>query len=159
VFLLLKIKESGLNDIAVIGVYIFYNLVYAAFSYPVGIIADKIGLKTIFIIGLILFAAVYFGMSINTSLYGFMLLFLVYGIYAAATEGISKAWISNICNKADTATAIGTYTAFQSVCTMIASSFAGFLWYKFGAPMTFMASAAVALIVAVYLKRVKFGKP
>jgi hypothetical protein len=42
----------------------------------------------------------------------YVLLFALYGIYAAASEGISKAWISNI-SKEKTATAIGNYSAFQ----------------------------------------------
>jgi hypothetical protein len=46
--------------------------------------------------------------------------FLLYGIYAAATEGVSKAWIS-IFERKDTATAIGTYL---QAFTMLASSMA-----------------------------------
>jgi len=57
VFLLLKAKQSGLDDTLVIGVYIFYNLIYAIFAFPIGIISDKVGLKTIFIIGLIFFSS------------------------------------------------------------------------------------------------------
>jgi len=54
IFLLLKVKQAGLSDAMIIGVYIFYNLIYALFSFPLGIIADKFGLKKIFIIGLAL---------------------------------------------------------------------------------------------------------
>jgi len=150
VFLLLKIKQAGFSDTTVIGVYIFYNLMYALSAFPAGIIADKIGLKTIFIIGLASFAIVYFGMSVNTKLYPFFALFFLYGIYAAATEGISKAWITNITNKKDTATAIGTFAALQSICTMLASSFTGFIWFQFGAGAAFMITAIVALLVAIY---------
>jgi MFS family permease len=106
VFLLLQAKQAGLNDTMVIGVYIFYNLVYALFAFPMGILADSVGLKTIFIAGLLVFSAVYFGMAVNTNPYVFFGLFFLYGVYASATEGISKAWISNITGKKDTATAI-----------------------------------------------------
>ena len=150
VFLLLKAKESGLDDTMVIGIYIFYNLVYALFAFPIGILADKAGLKTIFIIGLGLFAAVYFGMSINTNLFIFFGLFFLYGIYASATEGISKAWISNITDKKDTATAIGTYSGLQSICSLFASSLTGLIWYKFGATTAFVLTATVTLFVMVY---------
>jgi MFS family permease len=150
VFLLLQAKQAGLNDTMVIGVYIFYNLIYALFAFPLGILADKVGLKTIFIIGLALFALVYFGMSMNTNLYFFFGLFFLYGIYAAATEGISKAWISNITLKKDTATAIGTYTGLQSICTMIASSLTGFIWFWLGSKIAFLMTAFVTLIVMVY---------
>ena len=59
VFLLLKAKQSGLDDTMIIAIYIFYNLIYALFALPMGILADKIGLKKIFIFGLVLFTMVY----------------------------------------------------------------------------------------------------
>ncbi len=151
VFLLLKAKEAGLDDTHVIGVYVFYNLVYALSAFPLGALADKIGLKTIFLSGLLIFATVYFGMTFNTNLYWFVGLFFLYGVYAAVTEGISKAWISNITDKKDTATAIGTFSGLQSICAMMASSMAGFLWFQFGSTTTFVATAVVALITAAYI--------
>jgi MFS family permease len=150
VFLLLKAKEAGLSDAWVIGVYIFYNLVYALFSFPIGIMADKLGLKNIYVFGLMMFAIVYFGMSVSNSVVMFAVLFFVYGLYAAATEGVSKALISNISDKKDTATAIGTYAAFQSICTMLASTIAGLIWFKFGASATFILTGSITLAVAFY---------
>lgn len=150
VFLLLQAKQSGLNDTMVIGVYIFYNLIYALFAFPIGILADKVGLKKIFITGLALFALVYFGMSVNQNLYLFFGLFFLYGVYAAATEGISKAWISNISDRKDTATAIGTFTGLQSICAMIASSLTGLIWFWLGAKIAFMITAGVSVFVLVY---------
>lgn len=150
VFLLLKAKEAGLSDTMVIGIYIFYNLVYAIFAFPAGIIADKVGLKKIFIIGLALFATVYFGMSSKTHISVYFGLFFLYGIYGATTEGISKAWISNITDKKDTATAIGTYSSFQSICTMLASALAGLIWYRFGAAVTFIVTGIATVCVIVY---------
>ena len=151
VFLLLKAKQSGLDDTMVIGVYIFYNLVYALSAFPIGIIADKVGLKTIFLIGLLAFSIVYFGMAVNTNLYLFFVLFFLYGLYASATEGIAKAWITNIIDKKDTATAIGTFSGLQSICTMLASSFAGIIWFQFGATATFFITAITTLIVFIYI--------
>jgi MFS family permease len=157
VFLLLRMKETGLTDTAVIGVYIFYNLSYAILAYPMGILADKIGLKKVFLAGLFVFAVVYTGFAVNNNLVIFFVLFFLYGLYAAATEGISKAWVSNIVSKKETATAIGTYTGMQSICTLLASSLTGFLWYRFGSITTFTITAFVTLLVILYLSR--FHKP
>lgn len=150
IFLLLKAKQAGLNDTNVIGIYIFYNLVYALCSLPIGILADKIGLKKMFLFGISLFAIVYFGMAFSKNSYTIALLFFIYGVYAAATEGISKAWISNISDKKDTATAIGTYSGFQSICALIASSIAGLIWYQFGANTTFMITGIMTVLVIIY---------
>ncbi|UKJ08310.1 MFS transporter [Solitalea lacus] len=157
VFLLLKAKQEGFGDTSIIGVYIFYNLIYALFAFPIGVIADNVGLKTIFIFGLFLFAIVYFGMSVNTNLYFFFGLFFLYGVYAAATEGISKAWISNIVYEKDTATAIGTFSALQSICTMLASSLTGLIWFQFNATAALLTTATVTLFVIVYF--LTFPKP
>ncbi len=151
VFLLLKVKEAGFNDTHVIGAYIFYNLIYALASYPLGHLADRIGLKTVFIGGLLLFAIVYGGIALSSNLYIILAMFFIYGIYSAATEGIAKAWITNIVSKQETATAIGTFTAYQSLCTMLASALAGWVWWTFGAGATFALSAAAALAAAGYL--------
>ncbi len=150
VFLLLQAKQSGLNDTMVIAVYIFYNLVYALFAFPIGIVADKVGLKTIFIFGIFLFATVYFGMAFNTHYAFFFILFFIYGVYAASTEGIAKAWISNITNKKDTATAMGTFSGLQSICTLLASSLTGLIWFTFGATTAFITTATATLVVLFY---------
>jgi MFS family permease len=151
VLLLLMMRHQGANDQQVIGVYIFYNLVYAFMSYPMGVLGDKIGLKTIFIIGLVLFAIVYGSIIFAGSMLGLLALFFLYGIYAASTEGISKAWISNIVPKNEVATAIGFYTGMQSMCSLLASSLAGWLWYAFSPDMTFGVSAVGAFLTAFYL--------
>lgn len=150
VFLLLKAKEAGLDDTWVIGIYIFYNLIFALTAYPLGSFADKIGLKKMFIFGLIIFSMVYFGMGLTNNLYIIITLFFGYGIYAAATESISKAWITNIAEGKNTATAVGAYSAIKSVVSMLASFMAGLLWFYFGAKVTFLTSAIATLFVILY---------
>ena len=151
VFLLLKMKEAGLNDTYVISVYIFYNFIYALASYPIGRISDQIGFKKTFMAGLLIFSFVYLTMGFSHELYMFFTLFFIYGIYAAATESVAKAWISNITDRKDTATAIGFYTGFQSICTMIASALAGGVWLTFGPAATFLFSGIVTIMVVIYI--------
>lgn len=151
VFLLLRMKDAGMSDTALIGIYIFYNAVYAALAYPLGHIADKIGLKKVLVAGLIFFAAVYTGMSLMNNWIAFAALFLLYGAYAAATEGIAKAWISNVVPKDQTATAIGTFEGFKNLAAMVASFVAGILWQQFGASTAFISTAVVTMLVVVFI--------
>ncbi|HET9057583.1 MAG TPA: MFS transporter [Chitinophagaceae bacterium] len=151
IFLLLKIKESGYTDTQVVGLYIFYNLVFAMFAFPVGRYADKIGLKKVFLVGLLLFTLTYTGFAINTNHYIYFFLFIFYGLYAASTEGVAKAWISNIADKKDIATAIGTYSGFQSIAALLASSIAGLLWFKIGSTATFLITAGATILSIFYL--------
>ncbi|MCX7743608.1 MAG: MFS transporter [Flavobacteriales bacterium] len=150
VFLLLKAKESGISDSLLIGIYIFYNLIYALFAFPLGIIADKTGLKKIFLFGLILFAIVYAGMAFNELPYMFYILFFMYGIYAASTESISKAWITIITDKKDTATAIGMFSSLQSIATLAASSLTGLIWHFWGAETALLISAGGTILVIIF---------
>jgi MFS family permease len=151
IFLLLKAKESGISDSQVIGLYIFYNLVYALMAYPVGLLADKIGFKKMLLIGLAIFSAVYFLMGIANNKLVLLIAFFLYGVYASATEGVSKAWITNLANKNNVATAIGTYGGFQSICSLLASTISGFLWYRFGSSTTFFLSAMGSMVALGYL--------
>ncbi|MBY0433596.1 MAG: MFS transporter [Cyclobacteriaceae bacterium] len=155
VFLLLKAKEVGLTDLQVIGVYIFYNLVYAAFAYPAGMLADRWGLRKTLAVGLSIFAFVYSGMAFTGGVWWIGFLFFLYGAYAACTEGISKAWLTNIAEQKDTATAIGTYTALQSICTLIASTTAGVIWYSLGDATLFIFTGMAAFLVACYFVAMK----
>jgi MFS family permease len=150
-FLLLALKNGGLSDTAMIGFYMFYNLVYAALSYPFGALADRIGLRTVMIGGLVVFSVVYFFMGFAASFIAFGALFLLYGAYSAATEGISKALISNMAEKSETATAIGFYNSFASICTLLASSLAGVLWFALGPRPMFIISGVAVFGVSVYM--------
>jgi len=150
VFLLLMLKQRGFDDTMVISAYIFYNLVYAVTSYPMGRLADRIGVRTTFMTGLAIFVVVYMGMAFNKNIIGFYILFFLYGIYAASTEGISKAWISNVSEKKDVATAIGFYSSFNSLLTMCASAIAGLIWYHFNPSATFIFTGCGVLMVIIY---------
>jgi MFS family permease len=152
VLLFLKMKDSGHDDSTIIGVYIFYNLVYALLAYPMGKLADKMGIRNIFLTGLLFFAVTYTGFAFSGSTFAFVLLFVCYGIYAACTEGVSKAWLTNIVSGTEAATAIGTYTGFQSIAALVASSLAGLIWYYFGPSAAFLTSALVSLIVFAWFR-------
>lgn len=162
VFLLLITKETiGNNtvtfagttfnaDSITIAAYVFYNLVYALASYPMGVLADKLSYKKIILLGFSLFAIVYGGFAFNPSVPAIFILFSVYGIYSASTEGVIKAWITNLAQKENTATAIGFYTSCESICTLMASIIAGALWNLAGSASTFIVTAAIALLVCIY---------
>ena len=150
VFLLLKTKELTGDDRLTIGAYILYNIVFALAAYPLGALADKTGIKKVFVSGLFLFAMVYMLFALSPSVYVIYGAFALYGIYAAATEGITKAWITNLSHGENTATAIGFYTSCESICALLASVVAGWLWVSFGSTVTFIVTASAALAVALY---------
>ena len=163
IFLLLITKDSiGSREIAfgnahfgadsiTIAAYIFYNLIYALFSYPLGSLADKLGYRLVLVGGFLIYGVVYAGFSIGPSIEMIFGLFFLYGIYAAATEGITKAWISNLANSNQKATAIGFYTSLESIGALFASSIAGLIWMTAGPGWTFIIPAIASIITAIYL--------
>jgi MFS family permease len=148
VFLILKSRDvSDSSTLAIFG-YIFYNLIYAAASYPLGGLSDKLGKKKIFSLGLIIFSLVYFGFAFIPDIKIIWLLFTLYGIYAAATEGISKAWISDLIADEQRGSAIGLLTMLSGFSVMLGSFLTGILWDNFGSAVPFLLSAVVSLFIA-----------
>ena len=158
VFLLLMAKHMGVADLDIIMVYVFYNLVYAIFALPFGNLADKIGMRKTFMLGLVLFCITYAGMAFVQHIFILYGLFFVYGLFTAVNEGISKAWIAKNAEPSETATAIGFFASGSSIAAMIASSMAGLIWVTAGAPATFILSAAGALITLIYFGVVSKNK-
>jgi len=148
VFLILKSKDvSDSSTLAIFG-YIFYNLIYAAASYPLGGLADKYGKRKIFSLGLIIFSLVYLGFALVPEIELIWLLFALYGIYAASTEGVSKAWISDLIPDEQRGSAIGLLTMLSSFSVMLGSFLTGILWDQFGSAIPFLLSATVSLVIA-----------
>lgn len=151
VFLILKSKDVSDSSMLAIFGYIFYNLVYAAASYPLGGLSDKFGKKKIFSFGLIILSLVYFGFALAPEIELIWLLFALYGIYAASTEGISKAWVSDLIPDEQRGSAIGLLTMLSSFSVMLGSFLTGILWDKFGSSVPFLVSAVVSFIIALVI--------
>lgn len=77
--------------------------------------------------------------------------FALYGIYAASTEGVSKAWVSDLITSEYRGTAIGLLTMLSSFAVMLGSFLTGVLWDQFGSQVPFLLSAVVSLIIAISL--------
>jgi MFS family permease len=151
VFLILKSKDvSDSGTLAILG-YIFYNLIYAGASYPLGGLADKFGKRKVFSLGLIIFSLVYFGFALIPNIEFIWLLFALYGIYSAASEGVSKAWVSDLIPNEQRGSGIGLLTMLSSFAVMLGSFTAGILWDKFGSSVPFLLSAVVSLIIALFI--------
>ena len=154
-FLLLKIQDLGISEKGVIGIYIFYNLIYALLAFPAGILADRWRFKWILVMGFFAFGLVYLGLGFALDLWIIALLFFLYGAYAAMTEGIAKAWISNLIVPEEMATAVGAYEALLSICTFLASVLAGWVWYRFGSQFLFAGVGLASAILLIYFLTVQ----
>ena len=147
-FLILRAQNLGLSLTLVVLAYVLFNFTYALFSTPAGIIADKIGPKKVLLAGFLLFSGVYLFFGLTSSSLFLWFLFPVYGIYMALTEGVGKAYISNLVPQEKTGTAFGIYQTIIGLCTFFASFIAGILWTYIGVRLPFIFGSIMALISA-----------
>ncbi|CAN5636514.1 MFS transporter [soil metagenome] len=141
VFLLLAVKAAGWSDQAMIGAYIFYNLIYALLAYPVGKLADKIGRRKVLLGGLFLFMLTYAGMAFNQNIIGFFILFLIYAGSMACTESVVKAMVSVIAPEKERGTALGFYASVSSIAALVAGAWTGIVFEKYGIETAFLLTA------------------
>ena len=161
-FLILRAQNLGLSLILVVLAYVLFNFTYAIFSIPAGIISDKIGPKKVLLIGFLLFSAVYLFFGLAHSSLFLWFLFPVYGMYMALTEGVGKAYISNLVPQEKTGTAFGVYQTTIGLCTFFASLIAGLFWTYIDVSAPFIFGSIIAVISAflfvVLEKKVKLAK-
>ncbi len=151
-FLMLKAKQAGFSEVAAIGGYVLYNAVYALAAYPAGDLADRLGKRSVLCWGLGLYAAVYVGFALLTQVWQAWACFALYGLYAAATEGVSKAWIADLTPPEQRGAAIGLQTMLASFSVVIASVMAGLLWETVHPVAPFWVAAAGALLALLWLR-------
>jgi MFS family permease len=155
VFLILKSNFVSDSYILAILGYVFYNIIYAVFSYPLGRLSDKFGKHLIYGGGLFIFSLVYFGFAFITQSFFFWILFALYGVYSASTEGVLKAWVSDLVPNENRGSAIGLLTMFSSFAIMLGSFATGLLWDAFGSTVPFLTSAVVSLAIGSIILAVR----
>lgn len=150
-FLLLRANTAGFDATSVILLYFIYNVTASLLAIPFGRMSDRFGRKNILITGYIIFAVVYFGFGIADTKMGFMLLFMLYGIYTATTAGVERALITDIAPADLKGTMLGLQQTIVGISLFFASIIFGFLWNNFGSFIPFAFGATLSLISAILL--------
>lgn len=146
-FLILRAKNLGLTTQLAVFAYVLYSLVQTIFSTPLGVLSDRIGHRKMFAFGLLIFSLVYLAIGIINNSIFLWFLFPLYGIYIAATDGVSKAYLGEFIKEKEAGSVYGLYQMVIALATFFASWLGGLLWAKvapsatfyFGAIMSFLA--------------------
>lgn len=151
-FLILRAKDVGLATALVPLAYFAFNITFSILSYPLGHLSDKVGRRPLIIGGFIIFGLVYLGFAFATKTWQIWLLFIAYGVYSAATDGVQKAYIADLIPAGKRGMGIGTFNALVGLAALPSSILAGYLWKISGPVATFgfgslMAFAACFLLV------------
>lgn len=154
--LLLRLNEIGFSVAEVILAYVGYNTVYALASYPAGLLADRFSRPTVFGTGLIFFAIGYLGLGLTDNQVAAWLLIGVYGLFAAGTDGVGKAWISTLAVPSAQGAAQGVFQGLSGLAVLVAGVWAGLLWGSDGRLPLLVAGGAGA-VLAVLLVATQTG--
>ena len=132
-FIVLRGQERGLNVLQVMLMVMTFNFVYFLLAGPLGALSDRIGRRRLILFGWLAYGLVYLGFAFSQTGWQVWMLFGLYGIYYAATEGVAKALIADIVPETQRGTAYGLFAAAVGLTALPASLIAGLLWQGIGA--------------------------
>jgi MFS family permease len=150
-FLVLRAQDAGMLPALIPLAFFALNISSSIFSMPIGMLSDRIGRRPVLISGFFIFAMIYFGFGMAKSVMWIWVLFILYGLYYAFTEGIQKAYIADIVPEGTRGTAMGTYNAMTGIAALPASIMAGFLWQTFGPMVAFSTSSIIAILATLLM--------
>ena len=149
--LLVKAQDVGVSAVYIPMLYLIFNTVSVIFAIPMGILSDKIGRERIIIFGYLLYSIVYFGFGRTNIKLTIVLLFAVYGLYSAATDGIQKALVTDIIDKDKRGTGLGIYNALLGITLLPASLIAGVLYDNINSSAPFYFGSFMAFLAAIMM--------
>lgn len=160
-FFILRAAEEGfsmfgLPDVAtVILLYVLYNIVFVVFALITGGISDRLGRKPVIAMSFVLFAMTCVVMSITGSYALLVAGFALFGTYKGSSEGVLKAYVTDVAPKHLRGTALGTFHTAVGLVMLPGGIVAGLLWDSVGHWATFAYGVAMALAALVLL--ISFG--
>jgi MFS family permease len=152
-FLLLRAADFGYSPATIILLYLVYNLAYAGISYPAGRWSDRIGRRRVVTAGYLLYAVVYAGFAFAGETGKDWIpwaLFIIYGFYSGATDGVEKALITELAPAGLRASTIGLHAMIVGIGLFPASLLAGILWSALG-PVAALGLGACTGVLAAAL--------
>jgi MFS family permease len=145
-------------------IWAFFHIIKAVFSTPLGALSDKIGRKIVINIGWAIYAFVYISFALlvflpaDLQLIATFILFAVYALFYAFTEGTEKAFVADIVKEDQRGTAFGLFNFATGLGALPASIIFGFLYSYFdkvipgfGGTIAFGFGGVIALISMVLL--------
>jgi len=135
--------------------YMLFNITTSLFSSFFGGLSDKIGRKRLLVWGYILYSVVYIAFGFMSHQYSWLLWFFwpLYGVYYAMTEGVEKAFVSELAPQNSKGTALGFYNMIVGVGLLPASLIAGFIYpFSNKAPFIFGGIMSILAVVIIIFK-------
>jgi len=148
-FLILRAKDLGVSIVLIPILWAVFHIVKSISSTPGGILSDRLGRRRIILVGWLVYGLVYIGFAFANETYQAWLLFCAYGIFFGLTEGVEKAFVSDLVPSELRGTAFGMYNFVIGLAALPASLIFGFLWQIFNPKLAFLFGATLALVAMV----------
>jgi MFS family permease len=134
--------------------YVIRNVVYAAASYPIGWLADRVRKTPLLMAGYLCAALVALSTAALFARGGakfsvLALVFAIAGIFAAAQDTLEGAIPSDLTNPENRGTAYGTLGAVNGAGDLVASALVGTLWTVVSPVAAFSAAGVLMLAGAL----------
>ncbi len=160
VFIMLRAKELGASGTYIVAAYLCYTLLFALAAFPVGALGDRFGFRPVYLIGILAFGISYGTLAFDNLSMPFVCgLFALYGLFAAAYEGVTKAWLSVYLDDAHAGTGIGLYLSISSFAFLLGSAGTGLLWQSIGSSLTFSLIALSSMGTFLYFALIPLADP
>lgn len=150
-FLLLKSKDVGFTMSSVALLYLIYNFSTSIFSPVFGKISDKIGKKNCLILGYLLYTIVYASFGFVTNKFILPVTWFLYAIYSAMTEGVEKAYVSDLSDKEERGYALGLFSTIVGLGVLPASLIAGYLYSYVSSSSPFLLGSFLAFVATLII--------
>jgi len=144
--MLLKTESIGLIVADIPLFYMVYNLSYAGFSMTAGKVSDKVGARTIIVIGYVILLLSYVFLGTARSPWILAFSFLLLGFFPALTDGVQRSLASQLSAAELRGGALGLLNAAVGLGALIAGVGGGYLWQAYGPITAFFASGSVVVI-------------
>jgi MFS family permease len=150
-FLVLRAGNIGIPTSQAPLLGLVFNIMFTLFSWPAGKFSDRFSRSTIAAAGYFVFAIVYFVFALAPSHLAIWLSMAFYGLFYALTNAVLKALVVESVAVDVRGRALGIFSFFTSVTTLLSSVITGALWKVYGPAVPFYVSAGIATVSAIAL--------
>lgn len=148
-FLVLRAEDVGLPAGRVPIVMAVMSGVYALGAYPAGLAADRLGGRTLLLLGLAVLVASDLVLAAAETPTLVVFGAACWGLHMALTQGLLSKLVADVATDRLRGTAFGIFHLATGGALLLASVIAGGLWSRFGPAATFQAGAAFAGLAVV----------
>lgn len=154
-FIVLLAQDRGASVLATLLIILLFNGVYTIFAQPFGKWSDRVGRLRVIRLGWGFYMLLYLGFALSNAVWQIAVLWALYGLYYALTEGALKSLVADLVPSAQRGAGYGWLNSTIGLMALPASLIAGLLWQAIAPSAAFLFGAGMAGIALLIMARIK----